>query len=281
METAFRRIGIYGVGLIGGSLGLALKRAVPQAHILGIGRSPERLRLASDMGVIDTWQLESEADLSGRDLIILATPVDHIIETLRTLGPRLGNGAVVTDAGSTKRRICGQARSCLPSSVEFIGGHPIAGKEFAGVGSSTADLFQGAPFVLCPGPLDPSKNLDRLCILLRSIGARPLIMTAEEHDRGIARVSHLPQLLSTALANLVSDESLRFAGSGFRDMTRLAGSPYAVWESILETNCDNVDEALAELTSALERMRRSLKSEGLAAEFAGALRVYERLKPGD
>ena len=96
-------------------------------------------------------------------------------------------------------------------------------------------------------------------------------------EQPIVRVSHLPQLLSTALANLVSDESLRFAGSGFRDMTRLAGSPYAVWKSILETNCDNVDDALAELALALERMRRSLKSGGLAEEFARALRIYERL----
>ncbi len=271
----FQRIAIVGVGLIGGSLGLALKRHKSCAHILGVGRDVERLRLARQMGAIDEWQLQSDMDLRDLDLVLLATPVDHILSTLPALRERLKPGAVVTDVGSTKRRICEEAWNCLPSTVEFIGGHPVAGKEVAGIEHSAADLFVGAPYVICPKPGTTGMGLKLLSELVERLGARPWVMSPEDHDRTVARLSHLPQLVSTALAVLSAGERLEIAGSGFRDMTRLAGSPYSVWESILETNGDNIDAALQEIIAHLERIRSALKSHSLSDEFSLAQNIYK------
>ncbi len=275
----FQRIGIYGVGLIGGSLGLAFKRFNPSLRILGIGRDPGRLKTARRLGAIDFWQIESGADFSGCDLIILATPVEHILSTLRTLGARLHPGSVVTDVGSTKRRICAEAWRYLPPDVEFIGGHPIAGREVAGVENCVEDLFKGAPYVICPRPGVPPRNLRRLRTLVTGSGARAWVLSPEEHDRTIAQLSHLPQLLSTALAHVSGKEKLGLAGGGFRDMTRLAGSSYAVWKSILATNADNIGRALDEFIEHLQRMRSDLKSADLSEEFSRAAQVRRRLLP--
>lgn len=270
----FQNIGIIGVGLIGGSLGLALKRCCPSIHILGVGRDPERLKIALEMGAVDHWQIEVEADFGECDLIVLATPVEHILSTLRPLGRRLRPGSVVTDVGSTKRRICAEAWNCLPREVEFIGGHPIAGREVTGVENCVAGLLQGAPYVLCPKPGAPADNLAQLKLLVEKLGATVWTMSPEVHDRSVAWLSHIPQLLSLALANLSSKEQLEIAGSGFRSMTRLAGSPYSVWESILETNRDNIDRALGELISHLEGVREALRDGSLSGEFARAREVY-------
>ena len=280
MEAGFNKVGIWGVGLIGGSLGLAVKRSGPRVRVLGVGRDPERLRIARHMGVVDNWQAEQTADLHECDLVVLATPVEHILATLETLGGRLQPGTVVTDVGSTKRRICAEAWAHLPSSVEFIGGHPVAGREHAGVENSIVSLFANAPYVLCPRPGAAPDNLQRLRALVERLGAHPWIMSPEEHDHAIARLSHIPQLLSTALASLSGKENLEISGSGFRDMIRLAGSPYSVWKSILETNQDNVDRVLGELIDYLERMRSALRKGDLSAEFAQAVEVYERVKAG-
>ncbi len=273
----FRRIGIFGVGLIGGSLGLALKRFNPPPYILGVGRNSERLETARRMGAIDDWRFEAGAGLDDCDLIVLATPVEHILSILPTLGGRVQPGCVVTDVGSTTLRICAEAWKRLPPGVHFIGGHPIAGKEVAGVENCVENLFEGAPYVLCPRPDGSEKNLLGLQHLVESLGAHPCIMGAEEHDRAIAALSHLPQLLSTALANVSGKERLELAGSGLRDMTRLAGSPYAVWESILATNRENIARALDELIEHLQHVRSALERGNLAEEFAGALEIYKKL----
>ncbi|HYK92361.1 MAG TPA: prephenate dehydrogenase/arogenate dehydrogenase family protein [Acidobacteriota bacterium] len=276
----FQQIGIVGVGLIGGSMGLAIKRSLPRVRLLGIGRNSQRLKLAREMGAIDDWQIESDADFRECDLVVLATPVEHILSILRTLGSRLRPGTIVTDVGSTKRRICSQAWDHFPPGVTFIGGHPVAGKEVTGVENCIADLFVGAPYVLCPKPAAASDDLDRLGRMVSGLGAFSWIMSPEKHDRTLAVLSHLPQLLSTALANLSGEEKLEIAGSGFRDMTRLAGSSFSVWRSILETNQDMVDQALGEFIEALERIRIALRTEDLSTEFARASEVYSRLKSG-
>ncbi len=280
MDAAFRRVGIWGVGLIGGSLGLAIKRCHPHTHLLGIGRDPGRLEVACRMGAIDAWRIESEADLAGCDLLVLATPVDHILQTLASLGSRLSPGTLVTDVGSTKRRICLEAWKRLPAGIQFIGGHPVAGRENYGVENSTAGLFEGAPYVFCPEAQSGSAGLDRLLELAKRLGARPLVMSADNHDRAIATVSHLPQLLSTALANAVGEASLAIAGSGFRDMTRLAGSPYSLWDSILETNRDNVDRALEEFIVCLGKIRSALREGRLSEQFALASEIYRKTRSG-
>jgi len=152
MDRPFNTIGIVGVGLIGGSLGLALKRIDSAVRIHGIGRDVENLKIAQHMGAVDSYAVGPDKSLNNCDLVILATPVEQIRASLQTLGDRLSSGTLVTDVGSTKRSICEQAWNCLPSSVEFIGGHPVAGREVSGVENSLANLFEHAPYVLCPRP---------------------------------------------------------------------------------------------------------------------------------
>jgi prephenate dehydrogenase len=279
-QIPFRRVAIHGVGLIGGSLGLALKKRYPQMHIRGVGRNPERLEIAQTMGCLDDFEPDLRKALGDRDLVVLATPVEHILQTLETLGEYLAPGTVVTDVGSTKRSICRTARRVLPSSVEFVGGHPVAGREVTGVESSLADLFQGASYVLCPRAGTGPEVLKRLGLIVEGVGARALIMEAEDHDRIIAWTSHLPQLVSTALANVASaveapeNTLASVSGSGFRDGLRLAGSPYSVWGGIIETNDDNIDLALAAMIRELETMRGDLKQKRLSRHFDRAVNFY-------
>ena len=282
-EIAFSTVAILGVGLIGGSLGLALKRADSRVHIRGVGRDRARLDLARRMGAIDEFDTRLSG-VSDCKLIVLATPVIHILETLETIGPYLSAGALVTDVGSTKRDICRQAERCLPPEVGFIGGHPIAGREVTGVEHSLPGLFENAPYVFCPNGEEHPGGLQNLVQMAKSIGSHPAVMRAEEHDWILARTSHLPQVLSTALASLSLQqedggrELGPFSGTGFRDVLRLAGSSYSTWHGILQTNADNVDRSLEEFIQHLERIRRELKQEGLAGDFQRAADFYRRLR---
>jgi prephenate dehydrogenase len=276
----FEKIAILGVGLIGGSLGLALKKRYPQTHIRGVGRNPANLETALKMRAIDDFSTDAAESLQDRDLVVLATPVEHILESLETIGALLGSSSIVTDVGSSKRMICRRARRYLPSGIEFVGGHPIAGREVTGVANSLPDLFRNAPYVLCPHPGTRTENLQRLIRMVEGLGARPTVMEAEEHDRIIAWTSHLPQLISTALANVSQEQEtadsklIRVSGSGFRDMIRLAGSPYSVWKGILETNDDNVHLALGAVIRQLEKMQSDLKERRLSYDFDRAVEFY-------
>jgi prephenate dehydrogenase len=266
-----------GVGLIGGSLGLAIKELDPSVHIVGIGRNKARLALASRMGAIDSSDTGFEA-LGDCDLIFLATPVPRIIDELKLIGRFLKPSAIVTDVGSTKRQICSAAWSRLPAGVEFIGGHPVAGREVAGVENSLVSLFAGAPYVLCPRPGAPLPGLPKLELLLGGLHARVCLMTPEEHDRAIAWVSHLPQLLSTTLANVVGNQRTDISGSGLRDMLRLAASPYSIWQGIFDTNSDNIELALEDFAAHLEQIRAQLRDDTMSEEFDNAIRVQARIR---
>ncbi len=278
MEQPFRRIGILGVGLIGGSLGQAIRKATPRTRVVGFGRDAAHLRRAKEMGAVDDIALNDACALKDCDLVILATPIEHILSTLETLGGTLAPGTLVTDAGSTKRRICRLAWRCFPAAVEFIGGHPVAGREVTGVEHSVAGLFRNAPYILCPRPEAAPAGLERLKGLAAMIGARPLVMTPEEHDRAVARISHLPQLLSTALANISDSGDMEISGSGLRDMLRLAGSSYSVWQGVLDTNSDNIQLALEDFIRHLQTMRQALHDGSLSEEFDRAGVCYRKLK---
>jgi prephenate dehydrogenase len=267
------------VGLIGGSLGMGIKRAAPRTRVLGLGRDAARLGRAREMGAIDAFELDGLQALRDCDLVILATPIEHILRVLESLGNYLAPGAVVTDAGSTKRRICSLAWDRLPSTVEFIGGHPVAGREVTGVENSLSTLFENAPYVLCPGPRSAPENLSRLRSLVGLLGARPVIMTPDDHDRAIARVSHLPQLLSTVLANFTDVKDAEIAGSGLRDMLRLAGSSYSVWKGIFDTNPDNIESALEDFVRHLQAARGGLRDGSLSAHFENAQARYRKFNP--
>jgi len=256
-------IAIAGVGLIGGSFGLATRKAGFTGTILGVS-SARTIGKAMKRGAIDRGVSLPEA-AGNADLIFLSQPISIILETLATLKGMVRPGAIVTDAGSTKAAIC-KAAEPLP----FVGGHPMAGKEVSGIEAAEADLFRGRPWVFTSEPPAPLREL------VASFGARILVMKAEEHDRMVAWSSHLPQLVSTALAGAVhhhAPDAVAVAGPGLRDMTRLAASPWDIWRDIIATNHDNVYAALDAYIARLDSLR-----VGLDAEFERASHFNKELR---
>jgi len=233
---------VYGTGLIGGSLALALKRADPELRIAGVDKT-EVLERALRLKIIDV------AGEQPADLVILATPVGDILKLLDRFSSQ---AKLVTDVGSTKGAICTKADRL---GIPFIGGHPMAGHEQSGPEAATADLFQGAPYFLCRSRSTPDNAVGIMRGVAQAIGAVPIEITPEEHDRLVARISHLPQILSTALADQTA-EHRALAGPGLRSMTRLAGSPFHIWRDIFKTS----SFLPGELQSYIERLQRILDS---------------------
>lgn len=266
----FKHIAIVGVGLIGGSFALAVRRAGVCERITGWD-SREVLEQAMARGIIDGVELAFESgEPSEADLVYLATPVGAILSFLSTRSKSLKPGAIVSDAGSTKRDICRIARKALPREVIFVGGHPMAGSERGGVEFADADLFRGAAYALIPGDDANPSALQAMVDTVTSIGAKPISLTAEQHDRIAARISHSPQLVSTALALAVGRtndaQALSLIGSGVLEMTRLAQSPWSVWEDICRTNADEITSALDEAIAEMEAVRSAISS----GDFSGA-----------
>jgi prephenate dehydrogenase len=263
--TRFRCVTVVGCGLIGGSFALALRRVDPTAVIAGWDTSTSALTEARRLNAIDKVDDElASGRMSKSDLIYLAMPVQAITDFVSKAGDLVRSGAVITDAGSTKVQICRAARECPPHGAAFIGGHPIAGSERSGIANARADLFAGAPYVLIGEPDDAGCR--PLTALLRDMGARVTYMTAAQHDLTLAMSSHLPQLVSTALAATMSSnvrltEIRGIAGPGLRDMTRLANSPWDMWRDILETNSANIATAIDEFLSKLQTLRDELERD--------------------
>jgi prephenate dehydrogenase len=271
MET----VAIVGVGLIGASFGLALRQAGFAGEIIGVSSQPA-IAAGLKRGAISSEASLEEAARRA-DLIYLAQPVDRILDTIPLLGPVLPAGSLVTDAGSTKEQIVARAREHLPPGC-FLGGHPIAGKEKRGPDAADRDLFRDRLYVLTPenrSDLDTKyKGLEEFRETLRSIGARVLEMSPKEHDHTVALTSHLPQLLSTALAATLARDGettvKQVFGSGLLDMTRLALSSHELWSSILSTNKIPVSEALDSLIKVLCELKAKLGERELANTFEEA-----------
>jgi len=263
---------IAGVGLIGGSFALALRKAGFDGRIIGVS-SPRTIAAALERGAIDEALPLAKAAAQS-DAVFLSQPIEKILETLDVLDPHLRPGTLVTDAGSTKSAIVARAAQAIHKG-RFVGGHPMAGKEARGIEAADADLFRGRPWVLT------SRDAE-LESWIQKIGARLVILDAAEHDRLVALVSHLPQLLSTALASSLAGEpsAPQIAGPAAIDLTRLALSPYEIWRDILATNAAEIDAALARFLACLEAIRANLKDDAATArEFekaAGAARALRR-----
>lgn len=261
---------IVGVGLIGGSFALALRKAGYAGRIVGVSSSPA-LRAALDRGVIDEGLPLQEA-AANADFLYLAQPVQRIVETIGAIDQLVRPGTLITDAGSTKVAIVEAARQSIRRG-RFIGGHPMAGKETRGVEQAEADLFQDRPYVLTGRDAELEDWIER-------IGARLVVLTAEQHDRLVALTSHLPQLISTALALQIAEEpdAARVAGPAALEFTRLALSPYEIWRDILSTNAESIDAALRAFISRLESLRSKLRSSSLEEEFEQAKRSAQGLR---
>jgi prephenate dehydrogenase len=293
-ELPFRRIAIVGLGLLGGSWGLALKKAGFTGRIVGYARRAETRQQALAEGAIDEGFGDVNEAVREADLVILATPVAVILDHLPRLQPHLSPQALITDVGSTKRRICERAAELYSQQPLFLGGHPMAGKERSGLENADDRLFENACYVLTPikpEHLDDAR-VQAFRALVAAIGARPLLSDPATHDLAVAYLSHLPQLLSSGLASLVEEKHgaanlpLEVAASGFRDVTRLADSPYSVWRDICLTNTENIQMALDALIQKLESIKVHLGDRELEREFLAAhnlrdkLRAMNKLGPG-
>ncbi len=261
----WREVAIVGVGLIGGSLALGLKHSGRVERVVGVS-SPKTIADATSMGVIDGGGSYDELPslIRNAGVIILCAPIATIIELIPAAIDAACPGAVVTDVGSTKGEIVRAAESAARPGVTFIGGHPMAGSEHSGVGASDPFLFQNAIYVVTPTAGTPDALVGSFADGLADLGARVLRLDPETHDRVAAGVSHLPQLLSLALVEFVGarneDEAahLQMAAGGFRDMTRIASSPYRMWRDILATNGPEIHEAMDEFRSYLDAVDRDV-----------------------
>lgn len=279
-----RQVTICGVGLIGGSFGLALKKAGFTGRVVGYGR-PATMERAQRRGAIDSGSSNLGEAVADADLVYLAAPILTILELMGQLPPLVKAETLVTDAGSTKAVICEKGTELFPGPPWFVGGHPIAGKESTGVENADADLFQEARYALTPYS---RHHLDEpvarsFAAWLDRIGARVLILDAELHDEIIAWTSHLPQLVSTGLAvavmeNVKLPEDLELSGGGLRDASRLADSGYNVWRDICLTNAENLERALSTCIQTLEHVRDNLRSRELERMFERANELRRRLK---
>jgi prephenate dehydrogenase len=248
-----RRVAIVGRGLIGGSIELAARERIPATELIILDRG------------------ENLASAADADLIVLAAPIGEIIGLVGALKPIVTAATLITDTGSTKAAIVTAARG-----LRFIGGHPIAGAAGGGLAAARPDLFAGRPWVVTPTADADSGDVERLRGFIESLGARPHTLDAAEHDRLFAYISHLPQLVVSALMDVVGsgvgNEGLALAGSGLRDSTRLAASPPAIWRDIVRTNDTDIGAAIDALIEGLARLRDDPGGGALAATFDRAAR---------
>lgn len=275
-------VAIFGVGLIGGSFALALRKAGFNGRIIGVS-SDQTIRAALAAHVIDE-ALPAPQAAAAADLIYLAQPICRIIDCLAELDSWVKPGALITDAGSTKQRIVEQAGRVV-SRAQFLGGHPMAGRERRGVEAAEADLFQGRPYVLTPRSgeeLETPAAREFLSWIPR-LGSFPVILDAQEHDRTVAFTSHLPQLAATALAATLDgrrEPQTGVYGPALVDSTRLALSPFEIWSDIFATNRDLILVALESYLLKLESFREALRNDGMRRHFDAAARFAAELRDG-
>lgn len=269
---------IFGVGLIGGSVALALKQAHAVKHIVGIGRDGDHLQTALELGVIDEAQTSLASALHEADMVLIAAPVAQTFPILQAIAPHLSPSTIVTDAGSTKSDIVAYAETALGDRHhQFVPGHPIAGAEKSGVTAARADLFSHKNVVLTPFSNTQASDIAKVQTLWEACGANVIKMTAAEHDRIFAAVSHLPHLLAFALVNELAsrpnaDQLFDFAASGFRDFSRIAGSHPEMWRDISLANQSALLDEIDAYQTQLSHVRELLQTQ----DGAGLQQLFER-----
>lgn len=264
MDRLFNRVTIIGVGLIGGSLGMAVIGRQLALEVVGVDLDEDYLQQAVTMGAIHRGEISIAEGVKDADLVVISTPVGITADVIREIALHLKPGALVTDVGSTKARIVRAAQELLPDGTEFIGGHPMAGSEQAGVAGADRYLFENAVYILTPTPKNTSGNIAKLRTMLDATGARVVEMDAEEHDMTVAGVSHLPHLVAAALVNTVGElqheceKIFMLAAGGFRDVTRVASGHPVMWRDICLTNKDKILRVLAAFRQVLDGFEKDI-----------------------
>lgn len=282
IDPPFSTLSIIGLGLIGGSIALAVRDRWPAIRIVGVDRKAV-LAHALGSGAIDR-AADSAADAADSELVILAAPVRQNLKLLSEIAQRLPAATIVTDVGSTKRDIV-DAAAALSCASAFVGGHPIGGAEQGGFGFARPDLFQRRPWIFTPSAATPPEVLSRLYGFASGVGARPSTMDADQHDHLMAFLSHLPQLAASALMDVIGNSAgehgLRLAGRGLVDTTRLASSPPDTWRDVCATNADALGDALDALIARLTELRADLRGgDAVDRVFTEASRWRAELMKG-
>ena len=276
---SIRQITIVGTGLIGGSFGLALRKSGFAGTIFGCDK-PAVLETAMQRGVIDRGEADLLKAVAGSDVVVLATPVGTILSHFEAIAPILPPTTLISDTGSTKQKLVERARLVFGDEAgnRVLPGHPMAGKEFSGVEHADANLFQGAVWLLTPLVANQQYTplQEELAALLTAIGARIIVVDPERHDVVCAWISHLPQMISTALTSVLheelgDDETVQMIGGrALREMTRIGHSPYSMWRDIAMTNSENIADVMLRFEQQMAHLRENLKGPGLREMFESA-----------
>ncbi len=267
MNYIFNTCAIIGPGLIGGSIGLGLKKLNLVERIIGIGRRQESINAAVNIGAIDSGTMDIRNGVQDADIVIAATPVSLITQNLKSAIPYLKKGALITDVGSTKSFILQELKDATLNSgaktndcFEFIGAHPIAGSENKGAEYAESDLFVNSICVLTPTESNSKSGIDKLTKMWKLLGAKVISMRPEEHDAILARTSHLPQVLAYAIANIIENEQWKFSAGGLKDLTRIAASDPNLWIDICGQNRSNIINSIDLFIKELSRISSNLSS---------------------
>ncbi len=252
---------IVGVGLLGGSIGLAAKRRGLAERVLGTGRTQAALDRALELGAIDAGTLDMAAAVRQAEVAVFCTPVDRIAEQVLATARGCARGTLLTDVGSTKEVIVKQLEGHLRRGVAFVGSHPLAGSEKRGPEFADADLFQGRVTVVTPTPRNDPKDVEKTTAFWQALGAQVRIMTPKAHDEAVAVTSHLPHLVAAALANALPRDLYGLTASGFRDTTRVAAGDPSLWTAIFTQNRVAVLHALRELQKYMLQFRLALEAD--------------------
>ena len=277
-----KKIAVLGLGLIGGSLGLALHQASVTKHISGYDSNPDATYQAWELGAITEICNTAEKAVQQADMVILATPILAMPELLERIAPELKRGVLVTDTASTKVQILNWAKTLLPAHVMFVGGHPMAGRELSGIEAAEAGLFEGCAYCLIPAAQASSEGVVQLSEIVMRLGAHPLVLDVDRHDRLVAGISHLPFVLSSALVQCLSKEEdwrelTTLAAGGFRDTSRLAAGSPTMYRDICVTNKVEILNWLDALALELDNIRSLIArdDENLETYFAQAKQLRE------
>ena len=279
-KQLFRRVAIVGVGFMGASLGLAIKKKELAREVVGIGHHETSLREAMDIKAIDESFLDFKKGVNGADLIVLATPVQTIIDTLEFLSKEHQRGCIITDLGSTKAVIVDKAEGLLHHSMLFVGSHPLIGSEKKGPTCANAALYENAVCVMTPTDKTNRLAKEKIKHFWSQLGAQVQLMTPQEHDEAFGFISHLPHLMAFGLIKSIPDQFLEFATQGLRDTTRIAASDALMWRDIALSNHKNVLKSLDEAVKVLSSIRKAvITSDGPALEeiFKTAKAKRERM----
>ncbi len=281
MKT-WNSVAIVGVGLIGGSVGLAIRKRNPAAKVIGTGSSSRTLETAERLGAVTAVVDKPQAAVAEADLVLVCTPVGLIVEQVRELAPHCRSGALITDVGSTKLDIVTQlelfaSEPAWPRDVRFVGSHPIAGNEKRGPQHANADLFVDRTTVITPTDSTRPDDCESLRAFWASLGAKVVLMPAAEHDRALAVTSHLPHLVAAAIAGVTPEEYLTLTAGGWQDTTRIAAGDPLLWRQILLSNRANVLAAVDRFEQLLANWRTALESQD-ATELERLLTEAKRIR---